>query len=235
MLEWLRTIVIPVFVPRNLHVYPELPRSKANLEAHGRVLESRRKDIIAATEQLLRVTSDCEPEEWRRPYVQLIELLRAERDEDVIKLAQDARLEHPYFRDMSIPNWEVSKRLAEVVGRALSNYSNHLHWRRGYVKAQIATIDPAIDEHGTRVEFAAKQAELSARAPAERHDPIEDDPKYKPILEAAERDTEQELADCPRVMGFCHRYWGTKKRILKEKYGVEWKTPAELNLNIIFD
>ncbi len=53
----------------------------------------------------------------------------------------------------------------------------------------------------------------------------------KRLIDAANADTEAELADSPGrgSMGFCHTFWETKKRILKEKYGIEWLTPAEEN------
>lgn len=36
-------------------------------------------------------------------------------------------------------------------------------------------------------------------------------------------------------MGYCHAFWSRKKAILREEYGIEWKTPAELNPHITFD
>lgn len=36
-------------------------------------------------------------------------------------------------------------------------------------------------------------------------------------------------------IGYCHYYWAEKKRILREKYGIDWATPAELNPYCIFD
>lgn len=36
-------------------------------------------------------------------------------------------------------------------------------------------------------------------------------------------------------LGSCHWIWAMKKRILKEKYGITWYTPAELNPDVIFD
>jgi hypothetical protein len=36
-------------------------------------------------------------------------------------------------------------------------------------------------------------------------------------------------------MGYCHKYWYYKKKYLKEIYGIDWKSPAELNPNTIFD
>ena len=35
-------------------------------------------------------------------------------------------------------------------------------------------------------------------------------------------------------MGICHRYWHRKKELLKE-CGVDWKSPAEMNPDVIFD
>ena len=60
------------------------------------------------------------------------------------------------------------------------------------------------------------------------NDPLEDDPQFKDRVKAAEREAEKELANVSRGRGFCHRFWSTKKRILK-KYGLVWKSPAELN------
>ena len=36
-------------------------------------------------------------------------------------------------------------------------------------------------------------------------------------------------------LGYCHEFWSVKKRILKEEYGIDWKTPAELYPHVIFD
>ena len=36
-------------------------------------------------------------------------------------------------------------------------------------------------------------------------------------------------------IGSCHTLWDIQKRILKEKYGITWYTPAELNPDVKFD
>ena len=36
-------------------------------------------------------------------------------------------------------------------------------------------------------------------------------------------------------LGFCHTYWAYKKKILKEKFNIDWKTPQELNHDVRFD
>ncbi len=67
------------------------------------------------------------------------------------------------------------------------------------------------------------------------HDPIEDDPRYRQILETADCEAEQALAGIPRGMGYCHRLWRTKQTILINKYGIVWFSPADLNPGYLFD
>ena len=66
-------------------------------------------------------------------------------------------------------------------------------------------------------------------------DPIESDPEFAAILAEAEAAAERELEAEPKGMGFCHTFWKTMKRILKEEFGVDWRTPAELNPHVRFD
>jgi hypothetical protein len=71
----------------------------------------------------------------------------------------------------------------------------------------------------------------------ERKDWKEYIPYYKRIIDQAGEEAFQILEEkkINRSYGYCHRFWGLKKRILKEKYNINWKTPAELNRHIIFD
>ena len=39
----------------------------------------------------------------------------------------------------------------------------------------------------------------------------------------------------PPYMGYCNNYWSAKKEILKEKYNIDWYTPAEENPDVIYD
>lgn len=71
-----------------------------------------------------------------------------------------------------------------------------------------------------------------------KYDPIEDTKEYKDIADELEEkiNCKMILLDMPTsVMGSCHFYWTIKKSILKEDYDIDWKSPEELNLNIIFD
>lgn len=70
-----------------------------------------------------------------------------------------------------------------------------------------------------------------------KRDPIEFDLRIDWMIREAEREAEAEvkaLGDLPR-WGVCHMLWARQKRILKDKYGIKWRTPAEMNQNILFD
>ena len=45
----------------------------------------------------------------------------------------------------------------------------------------------------------------------------------------------EEAAEVFMMFGSCHDLWHLQKRILKEKYGIEWYTPAELEPKMKFD
>lgn len=36
-------------------------------------------------------------------------------------------------------------------------------------------------------------------------------------------------------LGYCHKFWAVKKRILMDEYGIDWKTPSELYPGVMFD
>lgn len=68
-----------------------------------------------------------------------------------------------------------------------------------------------------------------------KRNPKEKDPKIREIIKKAEEEAEEILKDKPKIEGFCYMLWSEQKRILKEKYGIDWKSPDEMNPDIIFD
>ena len=68
-----------------------------------------------------------------------------------------------------------------------------------------------------------------------KHDKKEDDPNYQKQIAEATKAAEEECKKIKGKMGYCHALWGAKKRILATKYGIEWKSPAEMNPYCKFD
>ena len=48
-------------------------------------------------------------------------------------------------------------------------------------------------------------------------------------------DNPERAADVLSQIGDCHRLWAIQKQIFKEKYGITWYSPDELNPEIIYD
>ena len=62
-------------------------------------------------------------------------------------------------------------------------------------------------------------------------------PYYKKKIDLARAEAEKILREQREQtgMGYGHKLHGLQKSILKEKYKINWKTPAEMNKHIIFD
>jgi hypothetical protein len=89
------------------------------------------------------------------------------------------------------------------------------------------------------IDAGKKQVEREPprHANGERYDPAEDDPVLGPLIAQAEiaARKSKEVMDSHGQRGNCHDLWRAQKRILKEKHGIDWRTPAEMNPDIIFD
>lgn len=72
----------------------------------------------------------------------------------------------------------------------------------------------------------------------ELRDPQEEDPQLYAIIKSAEHQAIEELRQEEfnnQVWGYCRVVWDRQQHILKEKHGIDWKTPVELNPNILYD
>jgi hypothetical protein len=77
----------------------------------------------------------------------------------------------------------------------------------------------------------AKATQRRFRPDAELHDPIEDNPRIRPIIREVERRAEKESPS--KGMGRCHDIWGRMARILKTEHGLVWYPPSRMNNDLI--
>lgn len=63
------------------------------------------------------------------------------------------------------------------------------------------------------------------------YDPIEETEEYKAVQPQLNALLEELLSDHPgkKLPGFCYVEWELKKGLLREKFGIEWNTPGEMN------
>lgn len=68
-----------------------------------------------------------------------------------------------------------------------------------------------------------------------KRDPIEKTQEYKKAMKIVKILAYYRFFFSPRPLGFCHKYWAFQKRILMNWFGIDWKTPQEMNPGIRFD
>ena len=72
-----------------------------------------------------------------------------------------------------------------------------------------------------------------------KYDLKERDLKCREVIKQAGIEAEKNLLgkepNLKDMEGYCQFFWDEKKRILKEKYNIDWKTPQELNPLTLFD
>ena len=82
----------------------------------------------------------------------------------------------------------------------------------------------------------ARERKRRAEADSLISDPTEESIEYLAIEAAVDRQIRRKIGDRSHYgLGYCDIYWAEKKRILKEKYGIEWKSISELNPYVCFD
>ena len=68
-----------------------------------------------------------------------------------------------------------------------------------------------------------------------KRDTIEWSLDYESVIDEVNKKIYSLLEGHPRGMGFCFAYWSTKAQVLKEDYGIEWRSPAIMNPGVMFD
>lgn len=68
-----------------------------------------------------------------------------------------------------------------------------------------------------------------------RKDPIEYSYRWEEIYYDLEKELNERFANAPRQRGLCYHIWNAKRELLKDKYGIEWRSPAQMNSRVRFD
>lgn len=68
-----------------------------------------------------------------------------------------------------------------------------------------------------------------------RRDPVEYTSRWEEIYYDLEDRLDERFANAPRGRGFARIRWNAKRDILKEEYGIEWRSPALMNPRVKFD
>jgi hypothetical protein len=95
------------------------------------------------------------------------------------------------------------------------------------IKKKLIQPDPVYHETEVR--------QSRPRVNGEVFDPQESDPALKDKFALADRKAERVVGNVERNSKFVWHFWEAKKRILKDQFGIQWKTPADLNPIMKYD
>ncbi len=178
------------------------------------------------------IGSAADAEEMVRRGVDVIVQLAWE-DESIREAGFRGLLHFAYIEDGGIITDSELYRLVEEIcgqlnrGRKVGMYCAGGHGRTGYVAACVLAEKGIRDPIGyLRSHYSPKAVETEVQAAAVF--------RYVKMT----RELEGLIADeigTDGGRGFCTLYWLTKKRILKERYGIDWKSPADIYKGVIFD
>ena len=104
------------------------------------------------------------------------------------------------------------------------------------ILAIIILIKKKRKEKAKRKYIAVETTSFKKEKRQKLKDPIEETNYFKKILPNVEKELEEQLKNIDRRrLGWCHIYWKAKKELLKNKYGIDWKSPSEMNPDCEFD
>ena len=141
---------------------------------------------------------------------------------EAVRRMVDAVYEHPALKVRLLKfRQKVLNRIECLCGHELGASED--------VFSQICMYERNI-EHADKGEYGRVEQEGYLK-----HDPVEWSTAYEKVIDEVERIVDGELDDHPRGMGFCFAYWSAKKHVLRMKFGIEWRSPSEMNPGVMFD
>ena len=116
--------------------------------------------------------------------------------------------------------------------------ANGCHWHRdqeGYITSGISSAQPTVEEKVTVSNDGQTLESRTLAFPGEIRDPLEDLPEFRTAFAKANHHADKATTKYRGQLGRCHAFWSEKQKYLREKYHIDWKTPAELNPNTSYD
>lgn len=123
-----------------------------------------------------------------------------------------------------VESFEWDKNELFFVGTCFVEGKVHQRNRRFLARHEFKLYDGV---YLSKIQFTYKYLPITI----ERKDFIELDEKYIKIKDELNNLIIEEIGE-DTFEGYKYLYLGMKKKILKEKYGIDWKTPKELNPNL---
>ena len=140
----------------------------------------------------------------------------------VVSRFEDCLMEHP----------RLKLRLLELeltIVRRIEALNDHELSHAEYLEREIS-------RHKRNIHFADNDQLDQIEEPGRflKKDPVEWTARWEEVIDEADRMAFANLNDVSRGMGFCFSYWHEREKALRQ-FGIEWRSPAEMNPRVRFD
>ena len=192
-------------------------------------LQTRVAKTLAIADHLIRIASGVESDEWLSRYPTIRTALAEGRFVDAVR--ENWKLDNPKHR----PKWVASRDVKKRLDQALGTLAHDLGLPNiGRVEIRLDDFPATAEERGT---IEQERLRLDQEQFERYSDPMEKDPRYAAAIAEVDKRVERKLADDPLNggLGFCHVVWSLKKQILRDTYGIDWKSLADRFPDTFFD
>ncbi len=146
-------------------------------------------------------------------------------------MRENRKLDNPKHRPKWVAPRDVEKRLDQALGTLAHDLGlpNIGRW-----EIRLDDLPDSAEERGSVEE---ERLRLEREHLKRISDPMEKDPRYSSCIAEVDARVERELVNDPLNggLGFCHMVGSLKKQILRDDYGIDWKSLADRFPRTIFD
>ncbi len=98
-----------------------------------------------------------------------------------------------------------------------------------FAREMLSYLEPMLRERYLKA--------LSTQRSGNLHDPIQDDPALEDAFKFARAEASHlaKAGGLEGKLGTCHFMWDVQRRVLREKYGITWFSPKQMNPGVRFD
>ncbi len=127
---------------------------------------------------------------------------------------------------------EYRLREQEITPEQIALYLQHCSVKGAndkFAREMLSFMEPMLRERYLKA--------LSTQRSDYLYDPIQDDPALKDAFEFAGAEA-RHLAKAGGLegkLGTCHFMWDVQRRVLREKYGITWFSPKQMNPGVRYD
>lgn len=131
------------------------------------------------------------------------------------------------YLDYCVPFEEYENYIFEEIYKIADKYAKCLSEKDSNFYAIVKEFSEITEPYRDKIFWIGRNAYCSGCF--ERQDPIENLENYVKVKDEVDQKLEMLFADVKKGFGFCHTYWRVKHRMLRDCYGIWWRSVHDMH------